>query len=62
MLNVEFIINNYLLGGALFMTPTHKITKKERINSKATKVIFKGLTNNELILCEKALRRKAKII
>lgn len=44
---VQFIVNNYVLGSAVRMTPTHKITKKERIDRNHTVIVYSNLTENE---------------
>ena len=52
-MNVTYTINNYTVGAKLKTAPTHKLVKRERINSNHTVVTFEGLTANEKAFCDK---------
>lgn len=61
-MKIKFIINNYQLGGKLYMTPVDKIISQNRLNKHHTEVIYDGLTENEKNFCEKVLSRRGVII
>ena len=61
-MNIEILVNNYQLGAKVKTTPTHKIAKTERINSKQTLIRYEGITENERRFIESVLARKATII
>ena len=61
-ITAEFIVNNYMVGSRLRSTPTHKISKQERIDPKHTVIEFSGLTRRELESIEKILAKKGKVL
>ena len=61
LFTVEFIINNYSLS-LMRMTPVDHIIEQERIDRYHTKVVYEGLTENQVIFCEKVYAKKAKEI
>lgn len=61
-ITAQFIVNNYMVGSRLRSTPTHKISKQERIDPKHTIIEFSGLTKRELESIEKILAKKGKVL
>lgn len=61
-ITAQFIVNNYMVGSRLRSTPTHKISKQERIDPKHTVIEFSGLTKRELESIEKILAKKGKVL
>lgn len=61
-MTVEFMVNNYQIGAKVKTTPTHKITSRERINSRCTVIRYSDVSEREVQFIEKILARKAKII
>lgn len=57
-MKIKFIINNYQLGGKLYITPTDKIISQNRLDKSHTEIIYDGLTENERSFCEKVLSRR----
>jgi hypothetical protein len=55
---IYWIINNYVLGSRLRITPTHKIIEQTRLDKSHTKVVYQGLTEREVQLCEKCFARR----
>lgn len=61
-MKIKFIINNYQLGGKLYMTPVDKIISQNRLNKNHIEIIYDELTENERSFCEKVLSKKGIII
>ena len=61
-MNISVIVNNYVLGARVRITPTHKITSQERIDSRHTQIIYSDVTERERVFIEKALSHKTKVI
>ncbi len=57
---IYWVINNYVLGSKLDITPTNKIVEQTRLDKSHTKVVYEGLTEQEIQLCEKCFYRKGK--
>lgn len=57
-ITAQFVVNNYMVGSRLRSTPTHKISRQERIDPKHTIIEFSGLTKRELESIEKILAKK----
>ena len=57
-MKIKFIINNYQLGGKLYMTPVDKIISQNKLDKSHTEVIYDELTENEKNFCEKVLPRR----
>lgn len=62
MATIKFVVNNYQLGAKVKSTPTHKIIKQERIDSKHIEIYYGGLTDNEIAFVERVLAKKAQYI
>ena len=61
-MKVKYIINNYVLGSKLRMTPTHKIISQCRIDKSHTEIVYDNLSERENQFIEKVLSYKGKII
>ena len=61
-MKIKFIINNYQLGGKLYMTPVDKIISQNKLYKSHTEIIYDGLTENEINFCKKVLSKKGVII
>lgn len=62
MRTIKFVVNNYQLGAKVKTTPTHKIIKQERIDTKHVEIYYGGLTDNEVTFVERVLAKKAQYI
>lgn len=61
-MKIKFIINNYQLGGKLYMTPVDKIISQNKLDKSHTEIIYDRLTENEINFCKKVLSKKGVII
>ena len=61
-MKVKAVINNYMLGAYLKVTPTDKITTQERIDKSHTVVIYTDVTKREVELIEKCFPRKVEVL
>ena len=61
-MKVVYIINNYMLGARLRMTPTDKIVSQKRISKSHTEIVYVFATMKEKEYCDKLLSKAGLII
>ena len=61
-MNISVVVNNYVLGAKVKITPTHKITLQERIDPRHTRIIYSDVSQREREFIEKVLAYKTTVI
>ena len=61
-ITAQFTVNNYMIGSKVRSTPTHKISRQERIDPKHTVIEYSGLTQRELESIERILAKKGRVL
>ena len=59
-MKVKYILNNYQVGAKLQSAPTHKLIRRERIDSRRTEVVF-DISEGQKEFCDKLFARMGRV-